>query len=247
MITLQTAKAELRSALETYEGNPKHEAVATLIEQLAQRNPTTAPTRNEALRDGEWLLISAPSFPGGERLEDGRYRYTLGRLAFNLFQPADLKLVIDRVLQPVLPIADSHKRSHDIIVEFAIADDRYPPLQGIVHNSGVCEPLTDDLLQVQFTGGSLEPQATTDREIWQRVFGNQSPSAKRGLKDRVTNLIFNLMFGLVPPQHMDQQTGRIAFEMTRSPKGKLEILYLDEELRITRGEKGTILICERCY
>ncbi|MEQ8957811.1 MAG: PAP/fibrillin family protein [Coleofasciculus sp. C2-GNP5-27] len=33
--------------------------------------------------------------------------------------------------------------------------------------------------------------------------------------------------------------------MKRSPKGKLELLYLDEELRITRGEKGTVLVCER--
>jgi len=33
--------------------------------------------------------------------------------------------------------------------------------------------------------------------------------------------------------------------MKRSPKGKLELLYLDEELRITRGEKGTVVVCEQ--
>ncbi len=33
--------------------------------------------------------------------------------------------------------------------------------------------------------------------------------------------------------------------MKRSPKGRLEVLYLDEELRITKGEKGTVLVCER--
>jgi len=44
---------------------------------------------------------------------------------------------------------------------------------------------------------------------------------------------------------MDRQTGRVSFKMQRSPKGKLELLYLDEELRITRGERGTVLVCER--
>jgi len=44
---------------------------------------------------------------------------------------------------------------------------------------------------------------------------------------------------------MDRQTGRVSFKMQRSPKGKLEVLYLDEELRITRGGRGTVVVCER--
>ncbi len=47
------------------------------------------------------------------------------------------------------------------------------------------------------------------------------------------------------PLIMDHKTGEVSFKMKRSPKGKLELLYLDEELRITRGEKGTVLVCER--
>jgi hypothetical protein len=54
--------------------------------------------------DGDWLLINAPNFPGGEQLEDGQLAYTLGRLAFNMFQPAALKLVIEQVSQPVFPV-----------------------------------------------------------------------------------------------------------------------------------------------
>ncbi|EAW34960.1 PAP/fibrillin family protein [Lyngbya sp. PCC 8106] len=33
--------------------------------------------------------------------------------------------------------------------------------------------------------------------------------------------------------------------MKKSPKGSLEVLDLDEELRITRGNRGTITVCER--
>jgi hypothetical protein len=44
---------------------------------------------------------------------------------------------------------------------------------------------------------------------------------------------------------MDAETGRIEFQMKRSPKGALDILYLDEELRITKGQKETVLVCDR--
>lgn len=241
----EAAKTSLRDALATYEGDTKHEAVVAAIEQLARLNPTVAPARNEALRDGQWLLISAPNFPNGERRADGKYVYTLGRLAFNLFQPTDLKIAIDRVLQPVVPMENSQQRTHDIIVEFAIADETAPPLQGIVRNLGVCEPSDDNTLQVQFTGGELVPKEHSELEAWKALFGEQSKPSKKGLKDWLMAGVLRIMFGIVPPQGMDRKTGRVAFKMKRSPKGKLEILYLDEELRITRGEKGTVLVCER--
>lgn len=44
---------------------------------------------------------------------------------------------------------------------------------------------------------------------------------------------------------MSPETGEVSFTMQRSPKGRLEILYLDDELRITRGEKGTVLVCQK--
>jgi len=59
------------------------------------------------------------------------------------------------------------------------------------------------------------------------------------------DLFLKFMFGLVPPDGVDPETGRSEFQMKRSPNGSLEILYLDEELRITNGEQGTVLVCER--
>ena len=59
------------------------------------------------------------------------------------------------------------------------------------------------------------------------------------------SVFFKLMFGLTPPQGMNTETGEISFTMKRSPKGRLEILFLDEELRITKGKKENILIFER--
>ncbi len=44
---------------------------------------------------------------------------------------------------------------------------------------------------------------------------------------------------------IDTQTGKRVFEMKKSPKGILKLLYLDDELRITRGNRGTVLACQR--
>ncbi len=241
----KAAKTVLRQALAAYGGDTKHEVVAAAIEKLVYLNPTAAPARSEVLMDGQWLLVSAPNFPNGELRADGKYVYTLGRLAFNMFQPTSLKIVIDRVLQPVVPVGKAQQRTHDIIVEFTTVDENTPTLQGIVHNKGVCEPTDDNTLQVQFTGGELAPKAQNEMEAWKAIFGAQSKPSRRSLKERLMTSVLRMMFGIVPPQGMDRKTGGVSFKMQRSPKGKLELLYLDEELRITRGERGTVLVCER--
>jgi hypothetical protein len=241
----EAAKAALREALAAYDGDTKNEVVADAIAKLCSLNPTPAPTHSGSLLESEWLLISAPNFPQGEKRQDGKFAYTLGRLAFNMFQPVNLKIVIDRVLQPVLPLGDEEKLTHDIVVEFTTMDEQLPELKGIVRNLGVCQPISDRVLQVKFTGGILAPQDLNQIDDWKTVFGKQDRPSKVNWQEKLKFGLFRLIFGLVPPQSMNPKTGEISFTMQRSPKGKLEIVYLDEELRITRGEKGTVLICER--
>ena len=242
--TILETKIALREALNTYDGDVKQQTVKEKIDQLSQLNPIVDPTHNSLLESQDWLLISAPSFPQGEKLSNGKYAYTLGRLAFNMFEPTNLKLVIDSVRQPVVLLGEGEKRSHDIVVEFSIIDELFPPLKGIVRNLGVCYPADNKTLQVEFTGGTLAPQKGENLSIWKDIFG-QDKSSKKGLKEQLMSVFLKLMFGLVPPQGMNKETGEISFTMKRSPKGRLEMLYLDEELRITRGEKGTVLVCER--
>jgi hypothetical protein len=239
------AKQVLRDSLTAHNGDPKNGKVAAAIDRLVSLNPTPDPTRQTDSLDGDWRLISAPSFPDGELREDGTYAYTLGRLAFNMFQPKALKVLIDQVSQPVFPIAGSSQRTHDIVVEFTTLSHDFPPLRGIVRNLGVCEPGSDTALQVQFTGGTLEPTAGTDLQAWHNMFNQPSASSGFKPKEWFQDLFLKVMFGLVAPDGIDPGTGRSEFQMKRSPKGSLEILYLDDELRITKGEKGTVLVCER--
>jgi hypothetical protein len=148
-------------------------------------------------------------------------------------------------MQPVVPVGEGQQRTHDIIVEFTTADETTPTLQGIVRNQGICSPNDDNTLQVQFTGGELAPKEQSEMEAWKAIFGAQSKPSTTSLKERLMTIVLRMMFGIVPPQGMDRNTGRVSFKMRKSPKGKLELLYLDDELRITRGERGTVLVAER--
>ncbi|ACB51314.1 unknown [Crocosphaera subtropica ATCC 51142] len=244
LTTRDAAKTALRDALQQYDGDVKHEVVKAKIEQLCELNPTVAPTHSDRLESAEWMLISAPSFPQGEKLPNGQYAYTLGRLAFNLFKPTNLKVVIDCVKQPILKLEEVNKFSHDIVVEFTVIDSDFPKLKGLIYNLGICYPDTDNTVQVEFTGGKLSPQPNQDLNLWKQVF-NQEKSDNKGLKEAFTSFILKIIFGLVPPNAMNNQTGEITFEMKRSPKGKSSILYLDEEIRINKGDKGTVVVLQR--
>ncbi len=241
---VKLAKTSLLEVLAACGGNTKDKTVIAAIDNLSKLNPIVAPAFSEELINSEWLLISAPNFPGGELLEDNKYAYTLGRLAFNMFQPTELKLVIDRVLQPVFFLGDDKQLRYDIVVEFTTIDESFPQVKGIVRNQGVCDSVSDKMLKVQFTGGVLAPHPSTNIKDWQAVFAKQSQSLQKSWKEKLMLGFLKLMFGLVPSQEMDSETGEVAFKMKRSPKGSLEILYLDRKLRITRGEKGTVLVCQ---
>jgi hypothetical protein len=53
------------------------------------------------------------------------------------------------------------------------------------------------------------------------------------------------MLGMGKVSAIDTETGKKSFAIEKSPKGLLKLLYLDEELRITKGNRGTVLVCQR--
>jgi hypothetical protein len=243
-----TAKNNLREALNQNGGDPKAEAVVAAISKLTALNPTPQLTQSGALLEGNWLLINAPNFPGGKRTENGQYIYNLGRLAFNLFQPTDLQVLMNRVTQPILPVNNSEQLSYNIEIEFTILDENYPKLQGILRNKGLCYPLNEHTLQVKFIGGELapiQPETSEDFKTWMSVFGNQKSKQSLNIAQQIQSFVAKLLLGLEQPQGIEHQTGKVSFAMKKSPKGSFKVLYLDEELRITRGNRGTITICER--
>lgn len=216
------------------------QAIARLVELSDSSAPAYAPEL-----PGCWQLVSAPNFPDGQQTAAGAWQYTLGRLAFNMFQPQTLSVQLTQVWQDIQPLAAEHHYTHNIVVHFQTVRPGLPTVHGIVRNLGVCQPADDTALQVQFTGGVLEPAPETDMSAWQQVFQSVVP-ASISWRDRLQRLVLKLIFGLGAPQAIDPQTGRAEFPMPRSPKGRLNILYLDDTLRIMQSQKEqTWMVCER--
>ena len=244
----QEAKAALKKALAIHDGNTKHQAVADAIALLSSLNPTPNPAQDRALLEGNWLLISAPNFPGRLEDESNRYVYTLGRLAFNKFQPVNLRVALDRVSQPVFATAKENEYSHDIVVEFQIVEENFPKLEGIVKNLAVCSPIDGDTVRVEFTGAELIPVADRNSEQiaqWLKIFDSKGELSQISLLDRLKFWFVQTMFGIGKVSAIDPETGKQSFAIDKSPKGKLKLLYLDEELRITKGNRETVLVCQR--
>ena len=244
----EKAKADLKTALAIHNGDTKEIAVAEAIALLSSLNPTPNPAQNQTLLEGNWILISAPNFPGKLLDEANRYIYTLGRLAFNKFEPANLRVALERVSQPIFFREKENEYSYDIVVEFKIIDENFPELQGVVKNLAVASPIEDDIMQVMFTGGELIPPVDSDREQikqWLEIFGSSKTKSQISLLERLKFWLVQTMFGMGKVSAIDPTTGKQSFAIDKSPKGKLKLLYLDEELRITQGNRESVLVCQR--
>ena len=244
----EQAKLDLKEALAAHNGDTKHEAVVKVITLLASLNPAPHPAENQELLEGNWLLLNAPNFPGRLEDEEHEYVYTLGRLAFNKFEPVALRVAIERVSQPVWATEKENEYTHDIVVEFKIIDKGFPKLRGIVRNLAVCSPIAPDTVQVKFTGGELIPldnQAPEQIKQWLNIFGSKQRISQVTLLERFKFWFVQTMFGMGKVSAIDTETGKQTFAIKKSPKGLLKLLYLDEELRITKGNRETVLVCQR--
>ena len=52
------------------------------------------------------------------------------------------------------------------------------------------------------------------------------------------------LMGLERPTGLDGD-GVMAYQMTKAPEGYLDVMYLDDEWRITKGNRGSIVVAER--
>jgi len=219
--------------------------VSEAVDALAALNPTPRPAASPLLR-GDWIQTSDPEFVGylGPD-EDGLQRYTLGRLGFGMFKPEDL---VCSISQPRNPIADrGDKIDYGIVTSFSFAAATGERLQATLSSRAECAVASDTRLAVKFLGGELVPG--TGRpvdgeagEAWRATFGEALSGV--GKRERLKNWLLKQLVGLTPPGHMARD-GSMAYALTKSPESYLEILYLDDELRITKGNRGTVVVCER--
>ena len=144
----------VRAALAAHAGQTKAPEVAAAVDALATLNPTASPARAADVLLGQWKHINSPEYPGMLGLDaDGKPRYTLGRLAFNLFEPKELECSISDILNP-LRAREDDASVIDYAIEIPISYDHAGTLvHGRLLNFAECGVVSDDRLSVRFLGG----------------------------------------------------------------------------------------------
>ena len=115
------------------------------------------------------------------------------------------------------------------------------------------DPTTHDRLSVWFAGGKIscgEDKASREFQIWKEIFGY--PATKRGRTRRRRRtfregaIVFaaQMMMGAKGyDEAMDEDTGELSYTFTRPvgghAKNYVDILHLDDNIRVMRGHAGT--------
>ncbi|KAL3925931.1 MAG: hypothetical protein SGILL_000074 [Bacillariaceae sp.] len=258
-------KAKLKSLLIKYNGCTKDSEVVDVVNQLAELNPNKERCSETDLFEGDFLTITAPTFPGrlksSNKDEEDLVRYALGRLSFNIFQPQHLVCTLRSVRNPVHPRAETSKDGHqtfsyhfvlDIIIHTPDGD-----LPATMINEAFCyeHPDIHNKFMVTFTGGTLMPanelvNDTSKLKLWEATFQGayQKADEERSYLGWFFQYFMKLLLGLTLPS--DETKSAVLdhtfhFSMKRSPTGFMQVLYLDNDLRITKGNRGTIVVAER--
>ena len=240
------AKARLREAL-AHDDKVSNPDVIAAVDALSIYNPTAAPAYDLDAFLGNWRMLNAPEFKGDLGLAaDGRRQYSLGRMTFGIYEPKDLVCAIDKVLNPVKRRGDVV--TYDLEIPLSFKDAAGRTATGTLINTGECESLSESRVGVKFTGGSLCPDGDEECDAaWASTFGAAFANAKPRKRERVVNWLLKRMMGLEKPKGLAAD-GSMSYEIKKPPKpakNYLDILYLDDELRITRGSKGSVVIAER--
>eukprot|EP00968_Pinguiococcus_pyrenoidosus_P008924 scaffold667_cov262-Pinguiococcus_pyrenoidosus.AAC.5 len=242
------AKQALKEALVANGGQTKTPEVTELLEKLSELNPTKDAAAYSEFMEGHWKVLSAPDFPRSlEQDEDGRYRYTLGQMSFNMYRPLDLVCTVQDMWQPIrTPRTGEDNRGYEysfaVDVKLLAKCEKGNPLEAHMVNEGYCGPSEEDpnRLNVIFTKGYMRPCPGVNMKSWRETFGGEMKLRKR---DRLSLFFGKLFMGLVPTGM--ENDGTLFYEVQRPPAGYLDILFLDDTMRVTRGNKGSIVVVER--
>uniref|UniRef100_A0A7S4S9I0 Plastid lipid-associated protein/fibrillin conserved domain-containing protein n=1 Tax=Ditylum brightwellii TaxID=49249 RepID=A0A7S4S9I0_9STRA len=270
---IETAKETLRKILKENHGSTKDEKAMEAIEQLSQLwktcsiksvSETAKSAPNSKLVLGDWKIISAPDFPNGTLVEsttkDGntchKFQYTLGRISFNIFQPKDMLCTIEGIQNFIrnMEQTDLSKEqqqckgiaTYNVLIDlmFHTPNGDFP---GEIMMEGYCYPESDTRVTVIFTGGELRKRKSAMQDcdiskLWEQTFANAYKKAdmERGYVEQLMQYVMKSVLKLEMPTDDNPR-----YEMKRVMKGYLDILYLDESFRVTRGNRGSVVVVEK--
>lgn len=152
-------------------------------------------------------------------------------------------------------------RTYQIVTAFTIEPSMaaYPnapnkdvtrPIRGIMTTFGYSlpDPKTANRHSIWFTGGRIEPNDdANDIRMWKDFFELHPPKHSFGEKAKL--LAVKLLMGATIPDEIDPDDGSMSYEFTRPLGGHgmayVDVIYLDDSLRIGRGQRGTTFVFSR--
>ncbi|KAJ7555052.1 hypothetical protein O6H91_05G020200 [Diphasiastrum complanatum] len=217
-------KEKLCSALKSTRGSLDDEGTA-LISSLRQLNPNPDITRcGRDLYIGLFKGVKA-SFKGTGKKGEAQKEVgasgtvvTLGRASFNSFKPQGLEIRLNQTYNHVGQGSDD---AYVIILVFSVHDNctLLPPLEGLLINKAKFSISNPGRMDVVFLSSTLAPRfPERDLDRWFKLFKTEN-------------------------SNMDEE-GSVTLSLPPA-KGWLDYLYLDEEIRITKGNRGGIFVVRR--
>ena len=159
-------------------------------------------------------------------------------------------VVVDVIIHTA-PSDGQKKENHD--------DSTDGELEAIMINKGFCHPSNDvnNRMMVTFTGSSLRLKKSKNDDknraamletLWTRNFANayQKADQERSYSGWMMHYGLQWFLGLTyPTDNSEEEDHTFQFEMKKPMSSHLDVLYLDEDIRITKGSRGTIVVVER--
>jgi PAP_fibrillin len=113
------------------------------------------------------------------------------------------------------------------------------------HGYVLPNPDNGDRLTVWFTGGSIE--VISDLAQWKKVFDSKN-QPKGTMGANVKRFAAKMLLGAHPANAMEEDR-KLTYEFTRPigghEKAYVDLIYLDDTLRITRANTGAIFVFAR--
>jgi hypothetical protein len=253
----------------------KAASVKIALDQLTQTYTTDARTTTTPNNDGDWQMETIPTFPeirGYNKAGDPMY--TMGRLCWNMIKPGNMIVSIQKTTQHIhklsldpanldsdgaviLPtfipkslrgeVEDdaSELRSFQTDIHFTIEGSG---IKGVLQNNGYTlpNPSEDNRYTCWFTGGRCYALNGEDVKQWRDVFGSEAPKLK--LRERFNLWMAKMIMGAEPSEGM-LEDGSLEFLLKKPIGGHKiayqQVIYLDDETKITRGNRGTICAVSR--
>jgi hypothetical protein len=115
------------------------------------------------------------------------------------------------------------------------------------HGYVLPDPKIPNRFSIWFSGGKIEPN-DDDKELdrWSQVFGGDA--LKRHLYEKARILAAKLLLGAEVPTILEDD-GSMSFTLHRPIGGHgttyVDVLYLDETLRVVQGNRGSLFVFTR--